>query len=111
MNSCFHKFQCFKSSGDLLKAFKIKPNNITGQLTHTDVTQLSPAILNVKFNQGCTKSGGRVTWKSIKKDIRFLFKRCVLISICNLRCSYWFIYCYIYQLLSSLRCYYLAISK
>ncbi|CAF4063371.1 unnamed protein product, partial [Rotaria sp. Silwood2] len=56
---------CFKSSNDLLNAFNIQAANISGNLSQSDVYQLLPALLNVKFNDGCTKSEGRVTWKNV----------------------------------------------
>ncbi|CAF3333709.1 unnamed protein product [Rotaria sp. Silwood1] len=58
-------FFCFKSSNDLLNAFNIKADNISSNLTRIDLYQLLPALVNVKFNEGCTKSGGRVTWKNV----------------------------------------------
>ncbi|CAF3347643.1 unnamed protein product, partial [Rotaria sp. Silwood1] len=54
-----------KSSNDLLNAFNIKADNISSNLTRIDLYQLLPALVNVKFNEGCTKSGGRVTWKNV----------------------------------------------
>ncbi len=57
-------FQCFKSSDDLLNAFNIKTDNPNGNLNRTDVQRLLPALLNVKFNDGCRKTEGRITWKS-----------------------------------------------
>jgi hypothetical protein len=60
----FHNFQCFKSSNDLLNAFNIKTNPVNDSLSRIDVRRLLPALANVKLNDGCTKAGGRVTWKS-----------------------------------------------
>jgi hypothetical protein len=58
-------FQCFKSTNDLLNAFDLQSDSTNGTLTPTDVHRLSPALASVKFNDGCHKSKGRATWKSI----------------------------------------------
>ncbi|CAF0813565.1 unnamed protein product [Rotaria sordida] len=58
--------KCFNSSDDLLNAFNIKADNITDNLNRSDIYQLLPVLFNVKFNDGCIKSGGgRVTWKNV----------------------------------------------
>ncbi|CAF3672080.1 unnamed protein product [Adineta steineri] len=54
--------KCFSSADDLLNAFNIQPNS---SLSNTDIKRLSPALINVKFNDGCRKSEGRVTWKNM----------------------------------------------
>jgi len=58
-------FQCFKSTNDLLDAFQIQPDTVNGSLSLADIQRLLPALVNVKFNDGCSKSQGRATWKSI----------------------------------------------
>ncbi len=60
-----HDFQCFKSTDDLLNAFNIHPYDINGSLTPLDVQRLLPVLVHVKFNDGCSKSPGRATWKSM----------------------------------------------
>lgn len=59
-----YDFQCFQSSDDLLNAFNIKTNSINDNFNRSDIHRLLSALVNVKFNEGCSKSGGRVTWKS-----------------------------------------------
>ncbi|UJR26498.1 hypothetical protein I4U23_007825 [Adineta vaga] len=57
--------KCFTSSDDLLNALNIKFENMNESLSHADLKRLLPALVNVKFNDGCHKSEGRATWKNI----------------------------------------------
>jgi hypothetical protein len=55
-----------------LHAFNIATDNDNGSLSHTDIHRLLPALVHVKFNDGCTKAGGRATWKSKEKKMFFI---------------------------------------
>ncbi len=57
-------FQCFKSTNDLLHAFEIQLDRINGSLSSADIQRILPALVSVKFNDGCRKAPGRATWKS-----------------------------------------------
>ncbi|CAF4284336.1 unnamed protein product, partial [Adineta steineri] len=57
--------KCFKSINDLLNAFNIHPTTPNDSLTPVDVQRLLPVLVNVKLNDGCTKSEGHATWKNI----------------------------------------------
>ncbi len=74
-----------------MNAFNIQTNNINDSLTRTDIHRLLPALVDVKINEGCSKSGGRVTWKS-KADL-FIF---VGLFSDYFRYFNWFNHCDIY---------------
>ncbi|CAF3498842.1 unnamed protein product [Rotaria sp. Silwood1] len=57
--------KCFQSTNDLLNALNITRINENTTLTRTDVKQLTPTLVNVKFNEGCLKQQGTTKWKNI----------------------------------------------
>ncbi|CAF4728693.1 unnamed protein product [Rotaria sp. Silwood1] len=57
--------KCFQSTNDLLNALNITRINENTTLTRIDVKQLTPTLVNVKFNEGCLKQQGTTKWKNI----------------------------------------------
>ncbi|CAF4430516.1 unnamed protein product, partial [Rotaria sp. Silwood2] len=57
--------KCFQSTDDLLNALNITRIDENTNLTRTDVKQLTPTLVHVKFNEGCLKQKGTTKWKHI----------------------------------------------
>ncbi|CAF0804384.1 unnamed protein product [Rotaria sordida] len=59
------KNKCFQSTDDLLNALNITRIDESTNLTRTDIKQVTPTLVNVKFNEGCLKLQGTTKWKNI----------------------------------------------